>query len=58
MRLMKFLRVILAIVCPPLAVLDKGPWAIGITTLGTLLGYIPGVIIALVSMGLKDPHAA
>jgi uncharacterized membrane protein YqaE (UPF0057 family) len=55
---MSVLRVILAILCPPLAVLDKGFNAILYTTLGTIFGYVPGVLIALLSMGLKTPHSA
>lgn len=55
---MSFIRVVLAILCPPLAVLDKGFNAILYTTLGTIFGYVPGVIIALLSSGLKKPHAA
>jgi uncharacterized membrane protein YqaE (UPF0057 family) len=47
------LRILLAFLLPPLAVLDKGCGPILIVTLLTLLGYLPGVIGALV-IGL-DP---
>ncbi len=41
-------RVILCIIFPPLAVIDKGCGSILITFLLTLLGWVPGVIAALV----------
>lgn len=41
-------RVILSIIFPPLAVLDKGCGSILIVTILTFLGWIPGVIAALV----------
>ena len=41
-------RVILCIIFPPLAVLDKGCGPILLTTLLTFLGYVPGVLAALV----------
>ena len=41
-------RVLLCIVFPPLAVIDKGCGSIVIVTLLTLLGWVPGVIGALV----------
>ncbi|HLV24226.1 MAG TPA: YqaE/Pmp3 family membrane protein [Moheibacter sp.] len=41
-------RVILSIIFPPLAVLDKGCGSIIIVTILTFLGWIPGVIAALV----------
>ncbi len=41
-------RLILAIVFPPLAVLDRGCGAIVVVTLLTILGWIPGVIGAIV----------
>jgi uncharacterized membrane protein YqaE (UPF0057 family) len=41
-------RVILCIIFPPLAVLDKGCGSILITLILTLLGWVPGVIAALV----------
>lgn len=41
-------RVILSILLPPLAVLDKGCGSILIVTLLTCAGWVPGVIGALV----------
>jgi len=41
-------RVILSILFPPLAVLDKGCGSILIVFILTLAGWIPGVIAALV----------
>ena len=45
---MSLLRVILAIIFPPLAVYDQGCGSIVIVFLLTLAGWIPGVIAALV----------
>jgi uncharacterized membrane protein YqaE (UPF0057 family) len=45
---MSCLRVLVCILFPPLAVLDKGCGSILITTLLTLVGWVPGVIAALV----------
>ncbi len=45
---MSCLRVLVCIIFPPLAVLDKGCGAIVITTILTLIGWVPGVIAALV----------
>jgi uncharacterized membrane protein YqaE (UPF0057 family) len=45
---MSLLRVILSIIFPPLAVLDKGCGSILIVLLLTCAGWIPGVIGALV----------
>jgi uncharacterized membrane protein YqaE (UPF0057 family) len=45
---MSVFRVILSIIFPPLAVLDKGCGSILIVTLLTCAGWIPGVIGALV----------
>jgi uncharacterized membrane protein YqaE (UPF0057 family) len=41
-------RVILCIILPPLAVIDKGCGSIVIVTLLTLLGWVPGVLGALI----------
>lgn len=41
-------RVLFCIIFPPLAVIDKGCGSIVIVTLLTLLGWVPGVIGALV----------
>ena len=45
---MSFWRVLLAILFPPLAVLDKGCGSVLITFLLTLCGWVPGVIAALI----------
>ena len=45
---MSLFRVILCIIFPPLAVLDKGCGSILITLLLTLCAWVPGVIAALV----------
>ncbi len=45
---MSLLRVILAILFPPLAVIDKGCGSLLIVFLLTLCGWVPGVIAALV----------
>lgn len=50
---MSFWRVILAIIFPPLAVLDRGCGSILIVTLLTCAGWVPGAIAALVILS-KD----
>ena len=45
---MSLLRVLLAIIFPPLAVADQGCGSVLIVFLLTLCGWIPGVIAALV----------
>ncbi|MCK5639132.1 MAG: YqaE/Pmp3 family membrane protein [Flavobacteriaceae bacterium] len=45
---MSFWRVLLSILLPPLAVLDKGCGSIIIVLLLTFAGWVPGVIAALV----------
>ena len=50
---MSLLRVILAILFPPLAVIDRGCGSVLITFLLTLCGWVPGVIGALVILN-KD----
>jgi uncharacterized membrane protein YqaE (UPF0057 family) len=45
---MSCLRVLFAIIFPPIAVIDKGCGSIIIVFLLTLLGWIPGVIAALI----------
>jgi len=47
-------RVILCIIFPPLAVIDKGCGSIAIVLLLTLFGWIPGVIGALVICNRND----
>ncbi|MBJ2173208.1 YqaE/Pmp3 family membrane protein [Aureibaculum sp. A20] len=41
-------RVVLSIICPPLAVIDKGCGSMVIVFLLTLCGWVPGVIAALI----------
>lgn len=50
---MSLLQVILAILFPPLAVLDRGCGSVLIVFLLTLVGWVPGVIAALVILN-KD----
>ncbi len=45
---MSCLQVLLAIIFPPLAVLDRGCGSIVIVTLLTICGWVPGVIAALI----------
>lgn len=45
---MSFVRAILAIIFPPLAVIDQGCGSVLIVFLLTLCGWVPGVIAALV----------
>ena len=52
---MSLFRVILSIIVPPLAVLDKGCGSVLIVTLLTCCGWIPGVIGALVILN-KEPN--
>ena len=45
---MSLFRVLLSIIFPPLAVIDKGCGSILIVFILTLMGWIPGVIAALI----------
>lgn len=45
---MSIWRVILSIICPPLAVIDKGCGSIVIVFILSVCGWVPGVIAALV----------
>ncbi|MBK9290372.1 MAG: YqaE/Pmp3 family membrane protein [Bacteroidetes bacterium] len=45
---MSLFRVLLCILFPPLAVLDKGCGSVLIVFLLTLAGWVPGVIAALI----------
>ena len=47
-QILSFWRVLLSILLPPLAVLDKGCGSIIIVLLLTFAGWVPGVIAALV----------
>ena len=51
---MTIFRAILAILFPPLAVLDKGCGSIVITLLLTMCGWVPGVIAALIIVDKCD----
>lgn len=45
---MSLLRVILAIIFPPLSVMDQGCGSLLIVFILTLCGWVPGIIAALV----------
>ncbi|SDB54937.1 Proteolipid membrane potential modulator [Flavobacteriaceae bacterium MAR_2010_188] len=45
---MSIWRVILSILCPPLAIIDKGCGSIIIVTILWICGWVPGVIAALI----------
>ncbi|MDX2130355.1 MAG: YqaE/Pmp3 family membrane protein [Chloroherpetonaceae bacterium] len=45
---MSLIRVILSIIFPPLAVVDKGCGSFVIVFILTLCGWVPGVIAALI----------
>ncbi|AVR44280.1 YqaE/Pmp3 family membrane protein [Christiangramia fulva] len=45
---MSIWRVILSVLFPPLAVFDKGCGSVLIVLILTLLGWVPGVIAALI----------
>ncbi len=47
-------RVILAILLPPLAVLDRGCGSVIIVSLLTIAGWVPGVIGALVILNKNE----
>ena len=46
-------RAILCIILPPLAVIDKGCGSILLVTVLTLVGWVPGVIAALIICSRK-----
>lgn len=50
---MSLFRVILAIIFPPLSVLDKGCGSFLIIVLLTLCGWVPGVIGALIILNKR-----
>ena len=47
------LRILLCVIFPPLAVLDKGCGAILVVLFLTCLGWLPGTVAALVIGGVK-----
>lgn len=51
---MSFIRVILSIIFPPLAVIDKGCGSVLIVFILTLCGWIPGVIGALIILNKQE----
>ena len=51
---MSLLRAILAIIFPPLAVADKGCGSFMIVFILTCLGWIPGVIAALIILNKNE----
>ncbi len=51
---MSCLRVILAILFPPLAVIDRGCGSVAIVFILTLIGWVPGVIAALIILNNND----
>ena len=51
---MSFWRVVLSILFPPLAVIDKGCGSVLIVLILTFLGWIPGVIAALIILNNPD----
>ena len=51
---MSFLRVILSILFPPLAVFDRGCGSMLIVFLLTLCGWVPGVIAALIILNKNN----
>lgn len=52
---MSCLRVVLAVVFPPLAVIDQGCGSVLIVFLLTLAGWVPGIIAALVILNRERP---
>lgn len=52
---MSIWRAIVCILLPPLAVYDKGCGAILITLLLTLIGWVPGVIAAILFCTRAEP---
>lgn len=51
---MSCLQVLLVIIFPPLAVLDRGCGSIIIVTILTCIGWIPGVIGALIILNKNE----
>jgi uncharacterized membrane protein YqaE (UPF0057 family) len=50
---MSCLQVLLALIFPPLAVMDKGCGSITIVLILTCFGWVPGVIAALIILNTK-----
>jgi len=51
---MSLFRVLLSIIFPPLAVIDRGCGSVLIVFLLTLCGWVPGVIAALVILNKNE----
>lgn len=51
---MSCLRALLAIIFPPLAVADKGCGSFSIVLILTILGWVPGVIAALIILNKQE----
>ncbi|MCR4873955.1 MAG: YqaE/Pmp3 family membrane protein [Bacteroidales bacterium] len=51
---MSLFRVILSIIFPPLAVIDRGCGSILIVLILTLCGWVPGVIAALIILNKNE----
>lgn len=51
---MSCLQVLLAIIFPPLAVIDRGCGSVAIVFILTLMGWVPGVIAALIILNNND----
>lgn len=51
---MSLIRVILSIIFPPLAVIDKGCGSVLIVFILTLCGWIPGVIGAIIILNKQE----
>lgn len=51
---MSCMRVILSLIFPPLAVVDKGCGSVLIVLILTCIGWVPGVIAALVILNNPD----
>ncbi|MBM6757428.1 YqaE/Pmp3 family membrane protein [Bacteroides mediterraneensis] len=51
---MSLIRVILSLIFPPLAVIDKGCGSVLIVFILTLCGWIPGVIGALIILNKQN----
>jgi uncharacterized membrane protein YqaE (UPF0057 family) len=49
-------RLIVSIVLPPLAVIDKGCGPVVVVTLLTILGWIPGIIGAIVFASMEPKN--
>lgn len=49
-------RLIIAVVLPPLAVIDKGCGPVVVVTMLTIFGWIPGIIGAIVFASMEPKH--